>query len=236
MKWWQNEYVALLITAYENVTTRERNIILLTVLSLISLIIYMLAIEPMFVGYKALAEESSNLDRKNRQIESQLETTLANKRQDPNIQLQQEINRLENKSLMLDKDIGRLTKSLVAPKQMVSLLEGVLKSDREIKLISFVNLPKEDVELSLDVSNKKNVSDNGIKNELKIDEGLIYKHSFEIEMRSTYGSTLSYLKRIDKLPWKVFWQDLRYEVGEYPYGTLKIKIYTLSTSKEVLGV
>ncbi|HCM05170.1 MAG TPA: hypothetical protein DIC30_04070 [Oceanospirillales bacterium] len=234
MSWWQNKYIAVLIDAYEKVSARERKIILVTVLSLLSLIVYVLAIEPLIVEYKSLAVKSNSLQDKNRLIETQLKLTLERKYQDPNIQLGKDIERLENKSLSLDEDIGRLTKALVAPKQMVQLLENVLKSDKKMKLISFVNLPKEDVELVSDMTPAK------INTETKLNsstsEGLIYKHAFEIEMKSTYDSMVGYLKRIDKLPWKIFWQDLRYEAGTYPYGVLKIKIYTLSTSKEVLGV
>jgi MSHA biogenesis protein MshJ len=234
MSWWQNKYIAVLIDSYEKVSARERKIILVTVLSLLSLIVYVLAIEPLVIEYKALAVESNNLHDKNRLIEKQLKLTLEKKYQDPNVQLGKEVERLENKSLALDEDIGRLTKALVAPKQMVQLLENVLKSDKKMKLISFVNLPKEDVELVSDMSPSKINTETKLNSSTR--EGLIYKHAFEIEMKSTYDSMVGYLKRIDKLPWKIFWQDLRYEAGTYPYGVLKIKIYTLSTSKEVLGV
>jgi MSHA biogenesis protein MshJ len=234
MSWWQNKYIAVLIDSYEKVSARERKIILVTVLSLLSLIVYVLAIEPLVIEYKALAVESNNLHDKNRLIEKQLKLTLEKKYQDPNVQLGKEVERLENKSLALDEDIGRLTKALVAPKQMVQLLENVLKSDKKMKLISFVNLPKEDVELVSDMSPSKINTETKLNSSTR--EGLIYKHAFEIEMKSTYDSMVGYLKRIDKLPWKIFWQDLRYEAGTYPYGLLKIKIYTLSTSKEVLGV
>ncbi len=234
MSWWQNKYIAVLIDAYEKVSARERKIILVTVLSLLSLIVYVLAIEPLIVEYKSLAVKSNSLQDKNRLIETQLKLTLERKYQDPNIQLGKDIERLENKSLSLDEDIGRLTKALVAPKQMVQLLENVLKSDKKMKLISFVNLPKEDVELVSDMTPAKINAETKLNSSTS--EGLIYKHAFEIEMKSTYDSMVGYLKRIDKLPWKIFWQDLRYEAGTYPYGVLKIKIYTLSTSKEVLGV
>lgn len=236
MSWWQDEHISILISAYERISIRERKVVLLTILSLLSLIVYVLAIEPLLIEYKALSVKSESLINDSRAVEKQLELTLRNKYQDPNIPLNKQIDKLENKSLKLDEKIGRLTKALVAPKQMVQLLENVLKSDRKMKLISFVNLPRENVEL---VSEAMSLNkSNSIEAQLNYDsdEGLIYKHAFEIEMRSTYGSMVSYLQRIDKLPWKIFWQDLRYEAGDYPYGLLKIKIYTLSTSKEVLGV
>ena len=236
MHWWQKKPAANLISAYESVSLRERKIILITLLSLIFLVVYLLAIEPLLITYKTLNEENNALYNENRLTEKQLQVTLESKYQDPNIPLQQEIRLLENKSLALDEDIGRLTKALVAPKQMVQLLENVLKSDKKMKLISFLNLPKEDVRFSLESSVQE--SDMNSINEAgkNSNEGLIYKHAFEIEMKATYDSTVGYLKRIDKLPWKVFWQELKYEAGDYPNGNLKIKIYTLSTSKEVLGV
>ena len=133
MSWWKNEYVSILISAYEKISVREKKIILLTVLSLLSLIVYVLAIEPLVIEYKALVIKSDSLIDESKSIKRQLKLTLEKKYQDPNVQLRKQIDNLENKSSSLDEKIGRLTKALVAPKQMVRLLENVLKSDRKMK-------------------------------------------------------------------------------------------------------
>jgi MSHA biogenesis protein MshJ len=230
MLWWQKKPLAGLIQNYEKTSDREQKIILICIVSILSIALYMAAIEPVILSYDEISEERDGLVVKNRSVKDELERTLTKKYQDPNDPLNTEFNEIEKKNLKLNEDIGRLTKALVAPKQMVSLLESVLKDDRRMKLISLNNLPKENLIFHIEEAGSD------ISEPSDVDEGLIYKHAFEIEMEATYDSTVQYLQRIDKLPWKVFWQNLRYEAKSYPNGNLKIKIYTLSTSREVLGV
>jgi len=243
MLWWQKKPVIDLIDGYEKISDREQKIVLLGIVGVLSVILYVMAVEPLVVSYQEMTSEYEELMTTSRNIKKQLEATLTRKYQDPNLPLTEEIGRLEAESLKLDEDIARLTTALVAPKQMVQLLENVLENDAKMKLISLINLPKEDVTFFLNgpkeggaVADKSKVKKGTTEDRNKDEEGLIYKHAFEIEMKATYESTVNYLKRIDKLPWKVFWQDLNYEAAEYPNGNLKIKIYTLSTSREVLGV
>ncbi len=243
MIWWQKKPIIDLINGYEKISDREQKIVLIGLVSALIIILYVLAVEPMVVTYQNMIAEDEELDATNRSIKKQLEATLTRKFQDPNLPLKEEIGRLESESLKLDDDISRLTTALVAPKQMVKLLGNVLENDSKMKLISLINLPKEDVTFSLNwpkesssETDKPKVRKGNSEVEHENEEGLIYKHAFEIEMKATYKATVNYLKRIDKLPWKVFWQDLDYEAAKYPNGNLKIKIYTLSTSREVLGV
>lgn len=230
MLWWQKKPIVGLIEGYEKTSDREQKIILFCIVSVLSLMLYMVIIEPMIISYQAMTIEQEGIAASNIKLKAQLEGTLTKKYQDPNKPLKTELDTLESKTLQLDEDIGKLTKALVAPKQMVKLLEDMLKDDRKMKLISLHNLPKEN--LIFLIEDVDSVGDDLTDAE----EGLIYKHAIEIEMKATYDSTVQYLQRIDKLPLKVFWQDLRYEAGKYPNGNLKIKIYTLSTSSEVLGV
>jgi MSHA biogenesis protein MshJ len=243
MRWWQKKPVLDLIEGYEKISDREQKIVLIGIVGTLSILLYMLTVEPLIISYQEMSSEHEELSTTNRNIKKQLEITLTRKYQDPNLPLIEEIGRLEAESIALDEDISRLTTALVAPKQMVKLLENVLENDSKMKLISLVNLPKEDVTFYLNgpgdgktAVNKYKAEEDELKKRNKDEEGLIYKHAFEIEMKATYSSTVNYLKRLDKLPWKVFWQDLNYEVATYPNGNLKIKIYTLSTSREVLGV
>jgi MSHA biogenesis protein MshJ len=85
-----------------------------------------------------------------------------------------------------------------------------------------------DADTAIDESNNENITPK--------EEALIYRHTFDIELEATYDGALLYLKRLDGLPWQLFWQDLKYEGTQYPKGKLNIRIYTLSMSKEVLGV
>lgn len=234
MVWWQKKPIVDLVNGYDKISLREQKIVLAGLVTSICVLAFMLVVEPLIIKYQEFDEQYNDAVVMHDQIETQLKETLNRKLEDPNIPLRDELANLEAQSQALEEDIGRLTKALVAPKQMVLLLENMLESDKNIKLISLINLPKEDVIFNL--NKDRQTLDTNEDSDNKAEVAVIYKHTFEIKMKATYESTVKYLKRIESLEWKVFWQQLDYEIKQYPNGILNIKIYTLSTSKEVLGV
>lgn len=219
MNWWQKKPLIDVINAYEAFSNREQKIVLSTLIVALLMVGYLFVIEPIAIANSEIADSEKKLIKSNSSLSQQIDNTRNNKVQDPNIMLRDELHRLLKKSDDLQNKINSLTKALVAPRQMVSLLEKVLIQDKQLKLISLKNLPEEAMSMA------------GMEG-----EELIYRHVFEIELEATYDSALAYLKRLDDLPWQLFWQELEYESTEYPKGKLNIQIYTLSMSREVLGV
>ncbi len=234
MTWWQKKPYITAINAYDKISKREQQIILVTVTITILLLGYLLLIEPLLLHSQRIYGETSRLEQINKNLSTQIIQTRENQYQNPNDPLREKLKQVVAEAGAMQEKINFLTKALVAPKQMVNLLEKVLTQDKQLKLISLINLPEQ----AMNIDGKKLQQSNTVKevNNKQATEALIYQHAFEVELESTYGSTVSYLKRLDNLPWQLFWQSLKYESSEYPKGRLKIKIYTLSTSKEVLGV
>lgn len=231
MTWWQKKPFIDGINAYEKISDREQKIVHVTFITLLILLCFLLIIEPLFLASQALYNEQKSIEAINSKITIQIENTLATQYQDPNDALRQELESLDVEANKYQEQIGLLTKALVAPKQMVSLLENVLTQDKQLKLISLNNLPEQG--MSIDGSMREKPDEDSLLDE---PEALIYQHGFEIELEATYKSSVDYLKRLDKLPWQLFWKNLEYESTQYPKGRLKIRIYTLSMSKAVLGV
>lgn len=240
MTWWQKKPFIDGINAYDKISHREQNIVLVTIATVLVLLGYLILIEPLLLKSQEVLEESSKLENINTSLALQIQKTREKQFQDPNEPLREKLLLINQQSEELQSSINLLTQALVAPKQMVSLLEKVLTQDKQLKLISLKNLPEEAMNIEgKNIEVAKNKENNLIRNDLKLEEeeeALIYKHAFEIELEATYNSSVSYLKRLDQLQWQLFWQTLKYESTTYPKGRLKIKIYTLSTSKEVLGV
>lgn len=233
MTWWQKKPFIEMITAYENISPREQKIVLSTFVVVLSLLGYMLMIEPLLLNSLQLVEEKNKLTKTNTALSQQIDKTKNRKIDNPNLALEAQLKKLLEKSQSSQKKIDLLTRALVAPKQMVSLLEEVLTQDKQLKLISLTNLPEE--AMSIEGQSQRNRLD-APNNNAENKEALIYRHTFEIELEATYDSTVSYLKRLDSLPWQLFWQDLKYESTVYPKGRLSLRVYTLSMSQEVLGV
>ena len=239
MTWWQKKPIIDVINAYDKISDREQKIVLLTLTSILVLLGYLIVLEPLILRNKAELEEIQQLESVNANLENQIKKTRARQFQDPNDPLRAQLAQILTQGQVMQKRIDQLTQALVAPKQMINLLEQVLTQDKQLKLISLNNLPEQAMNIEgKTLAEKYNPNEDmaSIGEKLDAEEALIYKHTFEIELESTYTSTVSYLKRLDNLPWQLFWQSLQYESTQYPKGSLKIKIYTLSTSKEVLGV
>lgn len=238
MIWWQKKPVIDVITAYEKFSAREQHIILSTLVVLLLLIGYLLVIEPVLLSNVGLMEDKNSHAQTNKALSEKIMKTKNKKQEDPNEPLRAQLNEIITQSESTQQKINLLTQALVAPKQMISLLEGVLTQDKQLKLISLSNLPEEAMNVegrSLTIDAQTVAGASGILSE-ESDDALIYRHTFEIELEATYDSALLYLKRLDNLPWQLFWQDLKYQSTQYPKGKLNIRIYTLSMSQEVLGV
>lgn len=238
MIWWQKKPVIDVITAYEKFSAREQHIILSTLVVLLLLIGYLLVIEPVLLSNVGLMEDKNSHAQTNKALSEKIMKTKNKKQEDPNEPLRAQLNEIITQSESTQQKINLLTQALVAPKQMISLLEGVLTQDKQLKLISLSNLPEEAMNVegrSLTIDAQTVAGASGILSE-ESDDALIYRHTFEIELEATYDSALLYLKRLDNLPWQLFWQDLKYQSTQYPKGRLNIRIYTLSMSQEVLGV
>ena len=239
MTWWQKKPFIEAITAYEKISAREQKIVLSTFVVVLSLLGYMLMIEPLVLSSIQLVEEESQLVKTNTLLTEQIEKTKNRETDNPNLALEVQFKKLLEESQASQNKIDLLTQSLVAPKQMVGLLEKVLTQDKQLKLISLSNLPEEAMSIEgRNLTNTSGASDasDASDNDTDNNEALIYRHTFEIELEATYDSAVSYLKRLDSLPWQLFWQDLRYESTVYPKGRLSLRVYTLSMSQEVLGV
>jgi MSHA biogenesis protein MshJ len=239
MTWWQKKPFIDAIKTYDQFSAREQNMILSTLVIMLLLAGYLFLIEPIVLANAELMKNEKTLISVNQTLSEKIMNTQNKKIEDPNNPLRKQLDEMLIGSKKFQERINLLTQALVAPRQMVSLLGSVLKQDQQLKLISLVNLPEEvmniegmnltaDTDSTAYASNTQNVKVNK--------EALIYRHTFDIELEATYDSALSYLKRLDGLPWQLFWQDLTYESTQYPKGKLNIRIYTLSMSKEVLGV
>jgi MSHA biogenesis protein MshJ len=239
MTWWQKKPFIDAIKTYDQFSDREQKIVLSTLVVVLLMAGYLFVIEPIALTNAKLIENENTLISVNQSLSEKIMNTKNKKSRDPNINLRKQLNEMLTRNKNVQEKINLLTQALVAPRQMVSLLGSVLKQDKQLKLISLVNLPEEamsiegwnltsNIDSTADASNIQNITSN--------EEALIYRHTFDIELEATYDSALSYLKRLDGLPWQLFWQDLTYESTQYPKGKLNIRIYTLSMSKEVLGV
>ena len=59
----------------------------------------------------------------------------------------------------------------------------------------------------------------------------IGRYELRLELQGSYLGTLRYLRALEALPWKFFWEEVNFEVMEHPKGRVTLDIYTLGLLK-----
>ena len=206
---------------FNALSLRERIVVALVLLVLISFAWWYLYAQPAMMRAELLTAE-------NQRIASDVNTTEATitgirariasgvhgEKQQKLVQLKQQLDKVEE-SLRLK------TVELVDPEDMFELLSSLVYKKSKLKLMS---LKRREVKPAI-------AQEEGQKG----DAG-IYRHVLEVKFSGKYADILSYMQSLEKLDWKLIWDEIEIISGEYPNITVKLVISTLSTRKEWVGV
>lgn len=218
MKWWQHPQVAVVIQRYQALNPRERQLSLMTLHFVLLALIAVVFIEPLASRGMAQQSQANELLATNARLEQQLQQLKNSPIKDPNQDLRDELELLTTERLSIESRISNLTDALVSPDKMVAVLEQMLTQDSRLKITSLVTLPKEEIQLDANDPSAR-----------------LYRHGLRLRIGATYDSLVDYLKRLDALQWRLYWQSLDYRVEQYPRGELLLEVYTLSSREDVVG-
>lgn len=228
-------------------TRLEQGIERLEAYSLRERVLLLLCVLAILVGAWQLLVEMPREQRRE-QIEQQRET-VANDIENQRAQLEAlasvedggspsgELRALEERVAELDESLASLSQGLVSAEQLPEILQEVLVSTTELKLRRLRTLPVEELRLSAPAdepeANDAAGSDDSGTNPQATG---VYRHSVELEVAGDYFEVLSFLQRLESLPWRFYWDRLEYEVSGYPLGEIRLRVYTLSAEEGLLGV
>ena len=64
----------------------------------------------------------------------------------------------------------------------------------------------------------------------------MYRHKMNLKLEGTYFQVTGYLKMIEGMKERLFWDDMTFKIEDYPRGVLELNVHTLSMSKELIGI
>jgi MSHA biogenesis protein MshJ len=151
---------------------------------------------------------------------------------DPDAENRVRIQAVEKEIAQLNGRIQQLAEVMIEPQQMVQLLKELLQREQDLRLVKLENIePRpflETPETEETPEMGEAVAPSGGVN--------LYQHGFVIEFEGDFHSTLSYLKELEKLPWRFFWDGVTFDVQEYPRARVRIELHTLGLSEGWIGV
>ncbi len=134
---------------------------------------------------------------------------------------QAQLAKLQSELRQLEERLQVTTIELVDPEKMFQLMNQLLYRDSNLKLIG---LRRRDVRPAFEVD------------ETQGEQAGIYRHVLEIEFEGSYLDILAYVQSLERLDWKLLWDEIEIASGEYPRASVKIAVSTLSTRREWVGI
>jgi len=178
---------------------------------------------------------------------------------DPNTEKRRKIIELEKRLLEENTVLQQMSVGLISAQSLPEVLRDVLGESSKLRLVGMQSLAPTKLELSSDDLGEDEFSGQAEQGEGKgrvrgksidqkraaiIDDARIaeeriigvYKHSVRITLKGQYFFVVDYLKRLESLSWRFYWEFIDYEVEVYPTATVTLEVYTLSTDKGAWGV
>ena len=219
---------------FSQLTSREQYLVLLSGLVAIFLISSYLFIDDKSAKITTFDKQSRAMKVGNQSLDFTINEFQAALTDDPSKETVKLIAQLEAKLAKIDSQLVHLTTDLISPSEMREALLRLLKLEPGVSLLSFELIGAKPL---LNLSSAQ-ANSNAINTSLTAEQaGLnLYKHGIKIKLTGKYFQLRNYLRHLEQLTWKFFWQDFEFEVKEYPRSEVEITIYSLGLNKEFIGV
>jgi MSHA biogenesis protein MshJ len=158
---------------------------------------------------------------------------------DPNTEVRNQIEAVNEQILILEKQFKRELEQLVPPQAMPHVLEELFAKAKKLKLVSMSSIMPENIfdnQAASDVPNETPVESADANATVAKDSPELFKHGVKISFEGSFFDTHEFLIAAEQLGWKLHWQEILFEVDEYPRAKVDIEIFTLSTSKAYIHV
>jgi len=156
-----------------------------------------------------------------------------------------ELVRLDNQLQSLNKDLQSLSVGLLPARNIPQVVHDVLDKSTGLTLVDMTKNAAEELLLrematttygDSSTADFQSEDDTVLAPEESEQSSIgVYKHSVSLGVEGSYFEIRDFLKRLESLPWKFYWNYLTYKVASYPTAEVTIEIYTLSTERGFLG-
>ena len=208
-----------LVQWYDQRVLRERIVLLLCAVVVMAAVVYLFVLEPATKNRTAAQQQIVRLNSDIGQLEMLTSEILARSQHDPDQELRERHDLLEQQIAEQRRQLHLGLSHLVAPAEMPGLLRQIL-SRSDIELLRLENLPPQLIQAPDDSGESS---------------PRLYRHRLQMELRGDYLSLLTYLRELEQLPRLLVWEEVDIVTREYPATTIRLRVYTLGLTEDWLG-
>lgn len=227
------EKIRLLMDRIDALSIRERGLILAGIVFIMFTVWDRLLMQPQLLEERRVLSNLQVKQAEQSVMNLKLQGQVRRDQVDPDVANRAQLEMLKKQLTEIETNVRQSTGHLVSPRNMPVILQTILNKSEGLQLTEIRGLgvsPLLDVPVVPAGENQTPVTANtdGLEN--------AYKHGLVLKFEGDYMSTLNYLRELEALEWGFFWENLEYEVIEYPKGRIAITLYTLSLEKGWIGV
>lgn len=200
---------------------RERVFVFAAAVVVVFALVQMLAIDPGQLRKQNATSRFQAAESAIQEIEQKRQMLGAAATRDPSQAAQNMLAVQEARLAELNAELEAYGRALVPPERMQQMLKDVMQAQGGIKIVGFKTLAPNPVLLP-------GAADGTLPG--------FYQHGFEVVVSGQYSELVSYLERLESLPWRLSWNEATLGTAARPELTLTLIVHTLSLEKTWLRV
>ena len=167
-------------------------------------------------------------------IDGEITARVEGSRIDPDAQSRARLNTMQQEMGLLGSQLLALEHGLVPPERMGPLVDGILRANGRLKLVSMRTLPAEPLAApgAAPAAAAAPAANAGAAPAAATDVPLLYRHGVEVTVRGNYLDMVDYMSALDAMPTRMFWGRARLDVETYPGARLTLTLHTLSLDRQ----
>lgn len=212
---------------------RERGMVFGATIAVLAFAGHTLVLAPQDAKQAALRTQIEQQQAAIAAIDGEITARVEGSRIDPDAQSRTRLNTMQQEMGQLGSELLALEHGLVPPERMGPLVEGILRANGRLKLVSMRTLPAEPLAapgattaLAAPVAPATPAAAAGG------DVPLLYRHGVEVTVRGNYLDMVDYMSTLDAMPTRMFWGRARLDVETYPTARLTLTLHTLSLDRQ----
>jgi len=207
---------------------RERGMVFGATIAVLAFAGHTLVLAPQDAKQAALRTQIEQQQAAIAAIDGEITARVEGSRIDPDAQARSRLNTMQQEMGQLGSELLALEHGLVPPERMGPLVEGILRANGRLKLVSMRTLPAE----PLAAPGAAPAAPATPAAAAGGDVPLLYRHGVEVTVRGNYLDMVDYMSTLDAMPTRMFWGRAQLDVETYPTARLTLTLHTLSLDRQ----
>lgn len=238
------KYWRFVLSKIDSLSRRERVMVYVCAAAVVIFVAQQMLFRPLALQRSSFATSIAQQKSEIASMENQLVDLQQQRAADPNEVARAKIKQTETEIDKIDRQLRSYRQQLIAPEEMVRVLETMIRRNRDVRVESIRTLAVVPV-----IDHRKKIGETPSPSEtgeaaesmadaltkkldpsslFSADDANLYKHGLEISLGGSYFDLVRYLATLEQGTQGVFWGEASLDASAYPQLKLTLRVYTLS--------